>query len=564
MNSSLLRRDVQEELRRTYIEWQGMKDTLHSTGEWWECVKGRIQDFLKNMVRKAARGRRKEFSILQQQLQELHRFQIQGWDIMHPLEEVKKELNEQFHDKSRRIIFRSKVENLEKGRNATPSSLGKYREGIVCDTKEDIRKVVTDFYGDLYSEKRSGEDQARKSYSPNACIRKNLIIRRILIPGDAKKKVKCALYMDDITLFCTDGKSIQSLLMACKVFGKASGAKINVDKSQAKLFGHWDLCNKPLPFPSDAGLVKILGVWFGGPGAAAKGWNEHLAKVEQKLEFWSLRHLSIEVKALVLKNDTLPLLQYVTRAWSLRASVAWASTPGIGAGRHRSLWTPKTPRQPKKPPLRGGTERRQNRNCQKPWKVTADPGELNKGAATLQEKRGLSRYGVRGKGNRAGGGRNPIFSGGAGRHRSSWTPKTLRQPKKPPLRGGTERCRNRNRQKPWKTTADPGELNEGAATLQDKCGLSRYGVRDKRNRAGGGRYGEGQERDNKKGTARGTLRGGENKRGGHNTGSTGKKRRQTGEREGEKNSKESYIRICEQRTDQKGKQENNKKGRKGQ
>ncbi|KAJ1204407.1 hypothetical protein NDU88_008185 [Pleurodeles waltl] len=64
-------------------------------------------------------------------------------------------------------------------------------------------------------------------------IRKNLNIRGIPTPGDAKKEVKYTLYMDNVTLFCTDGKLVQSLLEACKDFGKASGAKINVDKSQA-------------------------------------------------------------------------------------------------------------------------------------------------------------------------------------------------------------------------------------------------------------------------------------------------------------------------------------------
>ncbi|KAJ1193098.1 hypothetical protein NDU88_002403 [Pleurodeles waltl] len=155
-------------------------------------------------------------------------------------------------------------------------------------------------------------------------IRKNSSIRGIPTPGDAKKEVKCTLYMDDVTLFCTDGKLVLSLLEACKDFGKASGAKINVDKSQAELFGCWDLCNKPLPFPIEAGLVKILGIWFGGPGAAAKIWNERLAKVKQKLGFWSLRHLSIEGKALMLRNDAQPMLQYVTQAWPLLANVARA------------------------------------------------------------------------------------------------------------------------------------------------------------------------------------------------------------------------------------------------
>ncbi|KAJ1166986.1 hypothetical protein NDU88_007379, partial [Pleurodeles waltl] len=31
-------------------------------------------------------------------------------------------------------------------------------------------------------------------------------IREIPTPGDAKKEVKCTLHMDDVTLFCTDGK----------------------------------------------------------------------------------------------------------------------------------------------------------------------------------------------------------------------------------------------------------------------------------------------------------------------------------------------------------------------
>ncbi|KAJ1175683.1 hypothetical protein NDU88_000970 [Pleurodeles waltl] len=269
LNSSLLgREDVQEELRRTYSERQDMKDTFQSIGEWWEWVKGRMQDFFKNVGRKAARGRRREFSKLQHQLQELNDLQLRGWDVMNPLEAVKKELSEHFHDESRRIIFHS--------------------------------KLLTEY------------------------IRKNPNIRGIPTPGDAKKEVKCTLYMDNVTLFCTDGKSVQALLETCKDFGKASGAKINMDKSQAKLFGCWDLCNKPLPFLIEAGLVKILGIWFGGPGAAAKSWNKRLAKVQQKLGLWSSSHLSIEGKDLVVRSDALPVLQYVTQAWPLLANVAQA------------------------------------------------------------------------------------------------------------------------------------------------------------------------------------------------------------------------------------------------
>ncbi|KAJ1108827.1 hypothetical protein NDU88_006197 [Pleurodeles waltl] len=96
---------------------------------------------------------------------------------------------------------------------------------------------------------------------------------------------------------------------------------------------------------------------------------------------------------------------------------------------------------------------------------------------------------------------------GAGRHRSLWREKTPRQPTKTLPRGGTKRCRDRDRQKPWKTTADPGKLNGKAAMLQEKRGLSRYGVRDKGNRAGGGKCGKEGGKGQQKGTTRGTLGG---------------------------------------------------------
>ncbi|KAJ1129189.1 hypothetical protein NDU88_007560 [Pleurodeles waltl] len=92
----------------------------------------------------------------------------------------------------------------------------------------------------------------------------------------------------------------------------------------------------------------------------------------------------------------------------------YKSTTGIGAGRPRSSRTwrnrrlQKPPRPEQKQPLRGGAERRLNRNQRKPLRTAADPGKLNERAATLQEKRSLSRYGEWYKGKRG-------ETGGAGK-----------------------------------------------------------------------------------------------------------------------------------------------------
>ncbi|KAJ1186711.1 hypothetical protein NDU88_003492 [Pleurodeles waltl] len=155
---------------------------------------------------------------------------------------------------------------------------------------------------------------------------------------------------------------------------------------------------------------------------------------------------------------------------------------------------------------------------------------------------------------------------GAGRHRSSWREKTPRRPTKTPLRGGTERRRNRDRQKPWKTAAKPGEPNERAATLQEKRGLSRYGVRDKGDRAGDGRreVRKGTGKGQHKGMARGALGGKENKRGGKKRGARGRKEDRRESEKKKEQQGEIYIYMNPEKQRQRGKQENDKKGRKRQ
>ncbi|KAM4772404.1 uncharacterized protein WCC33_004109 [Rhinophrynus dorsalis] len=79
----------------------------------------------------------------------------------------------------------------------------------------------------------------------------------------------------------------------------------------------------------ESGLIKILGVWFGGKGAALKFWDERLAKVRQKFGLWSLRDLTIEGKILVLQNEILPVLQYMAQAWPPLATICRAITRAV-------------------------------------------------------------------------------------------------------------------------------------------------------------------------------------------------------------------------------------------
>ncbi|KAJ1215095.1 hypothetical protein NDU88_002705 [Pleurodeles waltl] len=69
--------------------------------------------------------------------------------------------------------------------------------------------------------------------------------------------------MDDVSVFCANGRSIKELEKTCIEFGMASGAKINSAKPETLLLGHWTPTRDPLPFPIKQDFLNILGVWFG-------------------------------------------------------------------------------------------------------------------------------------------------------------------------------------------------------------------------------------------------------------------------------------------------------------
>ncbi|XP_069801854.1 uncharacterized protein [Dendropsophus ebraccatus] len=161
--------------------------------------------------------------------------------------------------------------------------------------------------------------------------------------------------MDDVTIFCADQRSVTALVQTCEKFGKASGAKVNCGKSEAMLFGEWHLASSaPFPFTIKPDFIKILGVWFGKEGAALKSWEERLAKVNTKIGLWSLRHLTIEGKALVLRNEVLPVLQYTAQAWPPHVTVCRAITRTV----FRFIWGSKMDRVKRsvmyKEPRKGG------------------------------------------------------------------------------------------------------------------------------------------------------------------------------------------------------------------
>lgn len=144
-------------------------------------------------------------------------------------------------------------------------------------------------------------------------LRRDKWINGLLIPGSGGLTTKCLLYMDDVNILCTDLLSVNRTLDLTDWYGRASGARLNRDKTQAKFYGPWTATETTgLPLTVTQTDIKILGVKFDREGGGKSNWPDVIGKVRQRLGYWGLRGLTIEGKVLIIKAVILPLLLLIS------------------------------------------------------------------------------------------------------------------------------------------------------------------------------------------------------------------------------------------------------------
>lgn len=126
-------------------------------------------------------------------------------------------------------------------------------------------------------------------------------------------------YADDITFTVRDIKSINSIMKHMETYARASGAKINVDKSEIMTIGEMDIEGQDIPFKKTKEYIKILGVNIGINTNEARDatWTGTLNKIKQVLQFWRLRDLRLRGKVIVINSLLLTKCNYVMGAIDL-------------------------------------------------------------------------------------------------------------------------------------------------------------------------------------------------------------------------------------------------------
>ena len=111
-------------------------------------------------------------------------------------------------------------------------------------------------------------------------------------------------YADDSTFFVKDVSSLQKLFQLLRKYELGTGAKLNVNKTEAMWLGAWRTCTDTPLGLTWVNKMKILGVYFsnGLSTVEQENWQPKLSKLEKNLNRWKSRNLSLVGKALIVNT----------------------------------------------------------------------------------------------------------------------------------------------------------------------------------------------------------------------------------------------------------------------
>ena len=134
---------------------------------------------------------------------------------------------------------------------------------------------------------------------PFACrIRSDPYILGLKLPGRGEE-VKIVQYADDNTIIVTSKLSVQKVFSVSELYGRASGAKINREKSCGFWLGAWKGSKESLGNIVWQPMVKLLGFRFTHGDLFFENWKPVLDKFSKTLQDFSNRNTSFRGRAVL-------------------------------------------------------------------------------------------------------------------------------------------------------------------------------------------------------------------------------------------------------------------------
>ena len=110
-------------------------------------------------------------------------------------------------------------------------------------------------------------------------------------------------YSDDGNATLSDFKSVEKLFVLLEIYERASGAKVNLQKTQGFLMGKLRYeKDTPLDIRWTNEKIKVLGFYFGNIDVSKDNWEPIIAKIKLLLNIWCRRKLTLHGKVTVLNS----------------------------------------------------------------------------------------------------------------------------------------------------------------------------------------------------------------------------------------------------------------------
>ena len=143
-------------------------------------------------------------------------------------------------------------------------------------------------------------------------IRKSKDIKGIIVKDCTvqDRELKCADYVDDASRFLNDHNCIDICMKTYDEFGRASGSKVNTEKTVA--LSNNIALNKTKIYDIELsnGPEKCLGIPMGKNKNLSDFWDKVITKMTNKLGPWKMRNLTIFGRIHVVKSIALSIVLY--------------------------------------------------------------------------------------------------------------------------------------------------------------------------------------------------------------------------------------------------------------
>ncbi|PIK43226.1 hypothetical protein BSL78_19917 [Apostichopus japonicus] len=145
-----------------------------------------------------------------------------------------------------------------------------------------------------------------------------------VVPGGAK--VKCAQYADDVTCVVSSLGSFRALSQDLSIFERATGAKLNPEKTKGLRLGSWRYRDLPFGASWSDQNIKINGIWFGYDAPCDVTWSERAEVFERTRNLW--HPLAFDLgKVTVINRFVSPILWYPGAVYQFRVA-SWCGWRG--------------------------------------------------------------------------------------------------------------------------------------------------------------------------------------------------------------------------------------------